>query len=315
VAVTALLGCDPSSYTPHPLHDPRSSYAETNCYADLVIELLHARGDEPLAVLGCLVAMDFEGDQFTFLKPPPEELRDLFGVDIHEMQPYRSLVDQAVEQIAAGRTITVEVDSWWLPDTASTSYRREHVKTSIAVEAVDPDAERLHYFHAGGLYALEGEDYRGALRIGATPEQLPPYTELVRFDAGPRLAGDELKSGVRDRLREHLPRRPADAFGRFGEHLTAVQPQLADGSLGFHDYAFATVRMVGSAATVGQALASWLLGPDGERAAEAFERAAQACTALSFRLARRRAFDIEPAVTAIAEPWAAALGELDAHVG
>ena len=31
---------------------PGRTYLETNCYADIIIELLHARGDEPLAALG-----------------------------------------------------------------------------------------------------------------------------------------------------------------------------------------------------------------------------------------------------------------------
>ena len=47
------------------------------------------------------------------------------------MQPYRALPDQIAEQLAAGRTMTVELDAWFLPDTAATSYRREHVKTSV----------------------------------------------------------------------------------------------------------------------------------------------------------------------------------------
>ena len=69
--------------------------------------------------------IDFEGDQWTFFKPPPEDLERLFGVDIHEMQPYRPLPVQIAEQIEAGRTMIVELDRWFLPDTASTSYRRE----------------------------------------------------------------------------------------------------------------------------------------------------------------------------------------------
>ena len=46
--------------------------------------------------------MDFEGDQWTFFKPPPEDLERLFGIDIHEMQPYRPLPDQIAEQLARG---------------------------------------------------------------------------------------------------------------------------------------------------------------------------------------------------------------------
>ena len=164
--LVSLLGLDPASYQPHPLHAPERTYAETNCYTDILIELLHARGDEPLAALGCTVRMDFEGDQWTFFKPPPEDLEPLFGIDIHEMQPYRPLPEQIAEQIDQGRTIIVELDSWYLPDTAATSYRAEHVKTSVAAEAIDPEGERLRYFHGTGLYELDGEDYRGVFRLG-----------------------------------------------------------------------------------------------------------------------------------------------------
>ncbi len=62
--------------------------------------MLHARGDEPLAAVGCALRMDFEGDQWTFFKPFPEDLELLFGIDVHEMQPYRPLPEQAAEQIA-----------------------------------------------------------------------------------------------------------------------------------------------------------------------------------------------------------------------
>jgi Domain of unknown function (DUF1839) len=147
--LVALLGLDPESYVPHLLHSPERTYVETNCYADILIEMLHARGDEPLAAMGRALRVDFEGDQWTFLKPPPEDLELLFGVDVHEMQPYRPLPEQIAAQLAAGRTLIVELDSWYLPDTAATSYRREHVKSSIVAEAIDPEAERLRCLASG----------------------------------------------------------------------------------------------------------------------------------------------------------------------
>jgi hypothetical protein len=156
--LVSLLGLDPASYRSHALHDPARTYGETNCYTDILIELLHARGEEPLAAMGCTVRMDFEGDQWTFFKPFPEDLELLFGIDIHEMQPYRPLPEQATEQIAHERTLIVELDSWYLPDTASTAYRREHVKSSVVVEGIDPQGERLRYFHGTGLYELSGAD-------------------------------------------------------------------------------------------------------------------------------------------------------------
>ena len=41
--------------------------------------------------MGTIVRLDFEGDQWTFFKPDPGDLERLFGIDIHEMQPYRPL--------------------------------------------------------------------------------------------------------------------------------------------------------------------------------------------------------------------------------
>jgi len=261
--LVSLMGLDPISYRPHWLHAPERTYAETNCYTDVLIELLHARGEEPLAVLGCTVSIDFEGDQWTFFKPFPEHLQLLYGVDVHEMQPYRALPEQAAEQLAAGRTLIVELDSWHLPDTAATSYRREHVKTSAALEAIDREGERLRYFHTSGLYELEGDDYRGAFRIGRqySEDVLPPYTELVRFDAGTPLRGEELREAARTLLRGHLARRPiTNPFARFGAQLDRELPRLLDGDASdYHAYAFATVRMAGSAFEVAASHAEWLL--------------------------------------------------------
>ncbi len=207
-AAGSLSGKDPEDYRPHALHAVGRTYLETNCYTDVLIELLHACGYEPLAAFGHLVRMDFEGDQWTFFKPPPEDLESLFGIDIHEMQPYRPLPLQISEQLRAGRTIIVELDAWYLPDTASTSYRREHVKTSVAADAIDPVEHSFRYFHNTGLHELRDDDYRGALRLDPAGG-LPPYAELVRFDAGPRLEGAELRRAAGELLLRHLGKRPA----------------------------------------------------------------------------------------------------------
>ena len=315
----SLFGADPATYEPHSLHRPGRVYLETNCYADILVELLHARGDEPLAVLGFTVRTDFEGDQWTFFKPPPQDLEALFGIDIHEMQPYRPLPDQIAEQLAAGRTMIVELDAFHLPDTAATSYAAEHVKTSVAAEAIDRDAQRLTYFHNAGLYALEGDDYRGVFRLGRdlSGDVLPPYVEIVRFDAGPRLRGEELRAAARGLLRHHLDRRPAgNPFDRFGARLAADLPGLLDGSAeDYHAYAFATVRMVGSAFELCASHVDWLLGADGAPAAAAMREIVEGSKLLSFKLARRRAFDPAPVVGSLAASWERAMERLDERAG
>jgi hypothetical protein len=301
-----------SSYTPHPVHQAGRTYVETNCYTDVLVELLHARGYEPLATLGVNVRMDFEGDQWTFFKPAPGDLERLYGVDIHEMQPYRPLPDQIAEQLAAGRTMIVELDSWWLPDTAATAYRTDHVKTSVAVDAIDRDAEWMRYFHNSSRYELSGEDFRGV--FASAVEHLPPYTELVRFDAGPALEGEELRATARALLVHHLARRPeSNPFVRFGTALERDLPALLDGPpSGYHAYAFATVRMVGSAFELLAAHTRWLLGPDGEAAASAMDEIVAGSMMSSLKLARRKVFDPTPVVDRLAAAWERAVGGLDA---
>ena len=120
---------------------------------------------------------------------------------------------------------------------------------------------------------MEGEDYRGIFRLGRpfSEDVLPPYTELVRLDAGPSLTGDALRAAARELLAENLARRPRpNPFERFGAQLTDDLPRLLEGDhAAYHDYAFATVRMVGSAFEVGGSHIDWLLGEAGAPAATA----------------------------------------------
>jgi hypothetical protein len=309
VGLISLTGADPATYVPHAVHRPGGrTYVETNCYSDVWIELLHARGDEPLAAIGATARLDFEGDQWTFFKPDPADLERLYGVDVHEMQPYRALPDQIAEQLAAGRTMTVELDAWWLPDTAATSYRTEHVKTTVIAEAIDREAGLLRYFHNAGLYALSGEDYREIF----APGTLPPYCELVRFDAGPRVAGPALRDAARSLLARHVALRPAtNPFVRFGAALQRDLPGLLEGDPArYHAYAFATVRMAGSGFELLASEAEWLL--DAGDAVAALREIVDGCQVLSLKLARRRAFDPAPRIADLAAAWERAMRGLDA---
>ena len=313
--LVSLFGHDPLTYQPHAVHGIGRTYVETNCYADVIIELLHARGDEPLAALGSTVRQDFEGDQWTFFKPLPEDLERLFGVDIHEMQPYRPLPVQVSELIGHDRTVIVEFDAWYLPDTVATSYRREHVKTSVAVEAINPEGEVLRYYHNTSLHELRGDDYRGVFRLAGSwsDDVLPPYTELVRFDAGPRLAGPDLRAAARSILRLHLDRVPSgNPFDRFGERLALDLPALLNGDANeYHAYAFATVRMVGAGFELCASHVDWTLGADGRRASAALRRLVDESKVLGFKLARRRPFDPDPIVRALGDAWSEGFSALD----
>lgn len=311
----SLFGLDPATYRPHELHSPEVLFPESNCFADVLVELVHARGGEPRAMLGSTLRLDFEGDQWMFFKPTSGDLELLYGIDIHEMQPWRPLVTQIPEQLALGRSMIVELDAWHLPDVATTSYHREHVKTACAMETIDAERELLRYFHNGGYYELSGEDFRGVFRLdGADPEILPPYVEIVRFDAGPALEGAELHAVSRALLRTHLDRAPrTNPFPRFGDQLGREVPRLAEGDeADYHAYAFATVRLAGSGYQYAAAYVDWAFGDQGAGAVEALGRIVENCKMLVFKLARRRPFDHEPIVDELAAAWDEAYARLAA---
>jgi Domain of unknown function (DUF1839) len=303
----SLWGLEPAGHEAHPVHRIGRTYIETNCYADVVIELLNARGDEPLAALGFIVRTDWEGDQFTYFKPPAADLDRLFGIDLHEMLPYRSIPEHIEEQLSLGRTVLVEIDAWYLPDTEATSYRREHLKTTVAPQMIDRAGERMRYFHNAGFFELSGEDYRGAFRMlpHFTDDVMDPFVEVVRFDAGPRLSGDELRAAARELLTEHVARAPSrNPFIAWSQQLEQDLPRLLAGdSADYHAYAFVTVRMFGAAFELLADHVDWVLGEDGARASASLRQIVEGSKIVSFRLARRRPFDVEDVVAPLAQAW------------
>ncbi len=189
------------------------------------------------------------------------------------------------------------------------------MKTSIAAEAIDLERGWLRYFHGAGLYELDGEDYIGIFRLDGepAPEILPPYTEIVRFDAGPRLQGAELRAAALASLRRHLEHRPrTDPFERFATQLASDLPVLLDaGPEAYHAYAFATVRMVGAAFELAAAQVDWLLAAGASSPATPMRTIVDGCKVLGFRLARRRPFDPAPVLEQLGDAWREAIEALE----
>ncbi len=321
--MSAIWALDPERYRGHPLHGGDRAFPETNCYVDVWIELLHALDLDPVACLAFTLSTGFEGDQWTFGKPAPGDLFTLYGVDVQELNVYRSLPEQVLEQVTRGRPVLVEVDAFHLPDTAGTSYRREHTKTTIAVQAIDVAERSLGYFHNGGYYAASAEDFAGLFRLTERAEGvLPPYVELIKLDHLSRAPRRELAARAIRCARAHLSRRAAaNPVGHLAERFEADLPGLLDGDLErFHRYAFATLRQLGACAELGSAFAAWLEreGVAVQGAASALDAVAGGAKALLFKTARavtaRRPFDVAPATAAMATAWEAALGALDAAV-
>jgi len=307
-------GLDTATYIPHALHGESAIWFEKNCYGDLWIELVHALGLEPRAMLPFTLAVDFEGDQWTFFKPPLDELRELYGIDVQEMSVWRPLIEHAVEQMEAGKFICTEADAFWLPDTEATDYRRQHTKTTIALANLDVEAEWLGYFHNAGYFELSGEDFRRIFRIGAPadPAFMPLFAELVRIDRLAKRADDELAALSLALVRKHFARRPtSNPIERFGERLVRDLPKLqAAGLPTYHAWAFAGIRQAGSAFELAAAHLRWLAGFGRAgllAAADRFEAIAQGNKALILKGARAvnsgRPLDAAPLIEDMAQAW------------
>ncbi len=170
--MVSLFGHDPATYTPHWLHAGDRTYLETNCFTDIVIELLHARGDEPAG--GARVVRP-DG----LRERPVDVLQAVCRWTSRSSSAWTSTrcsrtgrsPSRSRSCSALGRTMTVELDAWYLPDTAATSYGNAHVKTG-GHRRVDRPRRR----------AVPLLPQRLAVRAGRRrlPRHLPPGAGLVR---------------------------------------------------------------------------------------------------------------------------------------
>lgn len=239
-----------ATHVRHGLHHPERDWPQTNCYVDLWIELLAARGFEPEAMLGFTLAQDFEGDQFTFFKPRLADLEQLYGLRVEELAVFDRTEHHIERQVARGRVVVVEVDGFYLPDTRGVTYRLDHSKTTIGITRFDLASRNIEYFHNDGFFALEGEDFDGIL--GRLPEQadpaaLFPYAEFVRFDLE-RESVDDARDIAESLLRTHFARRPKDnPLRAFAAEFPSLWSVLeARPPCFFHSFAFNTFRQLGA---------------------------------------------------------------------
>lgn len=264
--VIARAGLQPSTYTRALPHAEDRLWPEKNCYIDVWIGLAHGLGLDPLAMMSFLIAIDFEGDQWTFYKPQHSELADLYGFDVQELTVWKPLLEHAVEHLGAGKLISTEADAYYLPDTSGTDYQRNHVKTTIVLVEVDTEAQRCAYFHNTGLHWMTGEDFRKVFRVDAPvdPTFLPLFAEVVRLDRVVQHSTETLQSMAMVLLRRYFDRRPQDnpitKFGqRFAQELPALQSK---GLAHYHAWAFATTRQMGSGFELAGLHLAWLAGSD-----------------------------------------------------
>ena len=310
-----------AGYVANALHDSARDWPQTNCYVDLWIEAIHARGMKPEAMLGFTATLDFEGDQFTFFKPPLEDIETLYGFVVHELSLYDDMAGHIKEQVSRGRLVMVETDAFYLPDTRGVSYGVEASKTTIGVNRIDIAARNIDYFHNEAFFRAEAADFDGLMAFGAKDgrQKLPPYAEIVKADR-PALDPVQMRSAARALLGRHLARRPAGnpvaAFAarlpQLVERVSAREPDF------FHKFAFNTLRQLGA----NFELMSSHLGYIGE--GDEFAREIEACRAISasaksfqFLLARavmrRKTVGLEAPLATMGEAYEALFAGLARH--
>ena len=243
-------------------------------------------------------ALDFEGDQWTFFKPHPADLELLFGVDIHEMQPYRPLPVQIAELIARG------------PDDDGRARRlvpARHRGHELSPRAREDLGRGRGDRPRRGAAPLLPQRVAVRARGRGLPRRLPPRPRCSgRRAAAVHRAGPlrrrasagratELQGAARERLRGHLDRgrarrtRSSASAGSSPIDLPACSTAT---SRDYHAYAFATVRMAGGRVralrrprrlAAGRSGCAGVGGDGGDRR--------RLASVLGFKLARRRPFD------------------------
>ncbi|MEO9249974.1 MAG: DUF1839 family protein [Gemmatimonadaceae bacterium] len=311
------FGLDASKYVAHDLHRSERIWPETNCYVDLWIELLHSLELDPMACMAFTLAMDFEGDQWTFFKPPPGDIYALYGVDVQELAIWRPLSIQLAEQVRLGRVPLVEVDAFHLPDTVGVSYGIEHTKTTVGVQAIDLDDRVLGYFHSSGYFVLRGGDFDAIFNYASTA--LAPYTEIAKLDRVARRGKADLTAIAREQVRHYVARVPrVNPVTRYRERYASdVQWLIGEDMQMFYKYAFATLRQCGACAEMAATFLAWLADDSAEpsRAAADFNNMAAAAKAMQFKIARMMAtgkpVDVSPLLDKMEASWASAMADLE----
>jgi hypothetical protein len=273
----------------HFLHASDRVWPSSNCYVSLWIELLHSLGYDPVPSLAFTLNLEDEGDQFTFFKFPTNDLESLYGVSVRELSIFNNLENHIALQVDRGNVVLVEVDGFYLPDTAGVSYKLLHTKTTIGINAIDVAAGEIRYFHNDIYGFLNGSDYNKIIRLEDKFDgQLFPYTEFVKLSSRPRsnslqnLRAISRQSFIKY-LKEHenLSSNPISTFNK--RFLTQIQ-QLDSAS--FHEYAFNNFRMLGSNFELLGSYLKWLFPHKADIASDACFTIASSAKTLQFKVAR-----------------------------
>lgn len=325
MAAIRVLEIGVDTYECHRLHHSEMPWQETNCYLDIWIELIHAFGFEVEPMLGFTLGADFEHDQWTFSKPSFHFLERLYGFRTEELVLWRHLPEQCATQVMHGRILLLEVDSYFLPDTVATDYRRNHVKTTIGINFIDLESRQLGYFHNAGYHALNGEDYDGLFHLNRrhSSDYLPPYCEIVKTgylrqsDPGPELVLQQLRHELERKAKSNPFKRYAEIFDSHLRWITDMES--------YHAYAFVTLRQCGAAFDLASKHLLWINSTKAVsnddawyEAATQFAEISTLCKALLLKLARvangKAAQSFTPMLARMAQAWFMGMERTEAAV-
>ena len=320
IMIQRILKLDPTEYPRHRIHSQERDWAETNCYVDIWIELLHSLGHEPIAAMPFTLAIDFEGDQWTFFKFPLADIYELYGIDVQELAIWQPLTKHIEEQVKLGRPVLVELDSFYLPDTAGMAYKLAHVKSTVAVTEIDLDTQHLGYFHGQGYYHLPADDFNDVFRLNAAPDPavLSPYVEIAKLRRAEKLSTAELLATSLKLLKKQLSLLPEkNPFHAFKIKFENDVKWLVNEDLEtFHQYSFATLRQFGACFELAANYLDWLStqGETGlKEPIQQIKSISETAKVYQFQLARvisrGKALDLSP-IDAMAESWSTAMTEL-----
>ncbi|MEE9384927.1 MAG: DUF1839 family protein [Nannocystaceae bacterium] len=217
------------------------------------------------------------------------------------------------------------MDAYFLPDTAATDYRKNHVKTTVAIVRVQPQQRRLGYFHNTAYHELEGRDFDGLFRIGLTDpaDYLPPYCEFAKLGRLERRFGDELHDMATRFARDQLRHAPTNPMTAFAERLPSdMERMVAESEQYYHDYVFSGLRQCGANFELAAFFLEWLQrGGTADLAVsiDGFRAVSRTAKMLILKLARvarsKRPRDLTASVLEMGEAWARAMDHLHVRLG
>lgn len=249
---------------------------------------------------------------------PLEDLEALYGVRATELAIFDKVEDHIATQLERGRICLIEMDSFYMPDTHGVGYRKEHGKTTVAINRLDLEKRELDYFHNAGFFHLSGEDFDGLFQhhLAETDPPFLPYTEFAKFaDSNPSPA--HIRKTAERLLKFHFSRRPsANPVRAFAKVFPAQVEKVADRPFGFfHKYAFNTLRQLGANFELAASHFEWLDKPGFSEARDHALKISEVAKTVQFQLARavtRRKFD---ALATVLDPAADAWDGLMENLG